>query len=113
VGAGKVQRLGRGLQDPKAREEHTKNPCPLRPEHLNNPAKHHINNNEYITPGNGAQPHHGSYDTESASQYIDVTGRTIADCAQLIFTMSATERIEGAWGPHIEIRTSREYYELS
>jgi hypothetical protein len=44
VGAGKVQRFWRGLQDPKAREEHTKIPRPLRPEHLNNPAKHHINN---------------------------------------------------------------------
>ena len=31
VGAGKVQRFWRGLQDPKAREEHTNNQCPLRP----------------------------------------------------------------------------------
>jgi hypothetical protein len=61
-------------------------------------------NNEYITPENGAQPHYSSYDTESASKCIDVTGRTIADCTQHIFTMSATERIEGEWGPQIGMK---------
>ena len=59
--------------------------------------------NEYITPENVAQPHHSSYDVESASQWIDVI-RTIPDCAQHIFTMCATERIEGEWGPQIAMK---------
>jgi hypothetical protein len=61
-------------------------------------------NNEHITPENGAQPHYSSYDAESASQCIDVTGRTIADCAQQMFSMSATERIEGEWSPQIAMK---------
>ena len=45
-----VQQFWRGLQDPKAREEHTKIPCPLRPDHLNKGPKHHINNKRASTP---------------------------------------------------------------
>ena len=72
-----------------------------------NPIKHALMrplNNEHITPENGAQPHYSSYDAESASQCIDVTGRTIADCAQQMFSMSATERIEGEWSPQIAMK---------
>jgi hypothetical protein len=61
-------------------------------------------NNEHITPENGAQPHYSTYDAESASQCIDVTGRTIADCAQHIFSMSAMERIEGEGSPQIAMK---------
>jgi hypothetical protein len=68
------------------------------------PARMRPLNNEHITPENGVQPHYSSYDAESASQCIDVTGRTIADCAQNIFSMSATERIEGEWRPQIVMK---------
>jgi hypothetical protein len=61
-------------------------------------------NNEHITPENLAQPHYSTYDAESVSQCIDVTGRTIADCAQHIFSMSATERIEGEGSPQIAMK---------
>jgi hypothetical protein len=61
-------------------------------------------NNEHITPENGAQPHYSSYDAESASQCIDVTGRTIVDCAQQIFSMTATERMEGERSPQIAMK---------
>jgi len=61
-------------------------------------------NNEHITPENGVQPHYSSYDAESASQCIDVTGRTIIDCAQQIFSMTATERMEGERSPQIAMK---------
>ena len=61
-------------------------------------------NNEHITQENGAQPQYNSYDAESASQCIDVTGRTTADCAQHLFSMSATGRIEGEWSPQIAMK---------
>ena len=61
-------------------------------------------NNEHITQENGAQPQYNSYDAESASQCIDVTGSTTADCAQHLFSMSATGRIEGEWSPQIAMK---------
>ena len=61
-------------------------------------------NNEHITPENLAQPHYSTYDAESVSQCIDVTGRTIVDCAQQIFSMTATERMEGERSPQIAMK---------
>jgi hypothetical protein len=66
-----------------------------------NPALMRPLNNEHVTPENGTQPHYSSYDTESVSQYIDVTGRTIA---QQMFSVSVTERIEGEWSPQIAMQ---------
>ncbi len=48
--------------------------------------------------------HHSSYDTESVSSWIDAAGCTIADRAPHIFTMSATERVEGKRGPEIAMK---------